>query len=283
MSPRPYLANRFNGLPARQPIRDQAKPLKRLGSLLPANTRLKPGANESGKQTKLRSSRDSRAILELQAASDPATLRTDPKPLVMEAEPTPASREPKPRASVLRWFLLAPLVILLLFGFVIFRMVGQKVSQKLWDRSPIALLSYQIGQAETKGNLAEGVRLRRLIQVEFERVHGRDHPRSLRHLSHLATAIANQGGLAEAATLCRRALEGQERVLGPAHPDTLESLKLLATLLCDKGDWVEAEPFTERWVQSLQIKLGPEHAETKLAQDTLTSIRHKRGEREQRK
>jgi len=57
----------FQRFAVRESIRDQAKPLKRLGSILPASTRLKPGANESSRETELRVSCDQLVKLPLKS------------------------------------------------------------------------------------------------------------------------------------------------------------------------------------------------------------------------
>lgn len=195
----------------------------------------------------------------------------------MEANASTSGTNAKPRASSLRWFLAVPLVILLLAGVVIFKTIVTWLGLKLWDRSPIAVLNYQLGKAEANGDRAESVRLRRLMHAECERIYGPDHRKTLLTLYYLATVVANQGDLAEAAKLCKYALEGQERVLGPSHPETLASLKLLACVLYEQLDLVELERVQQKWVQSLTAKFGPEHPDTVKEQDHLNVIRRKLG------
>jgi len=72
--------------------------------------------------------------------------------------------------------------------------------------------------------------------ARHSRVHGLDHPSTLRSASNLATDLRELGELRAARELDQDTLERRRRVLGQDHPDTLYSAHNLAADLRELGE-----------------------------------------------
>jgi hypothetical protein len=65
----------------------------------------------------------------------------------------------------------------------------------------------------------------------YEKVLGKEHPKTLTSMSILASVLLHQGRHKAAEEMLRQALEGREKVLLKDHPDTLRSVGKLASVL----------------------------------------------------
>lgn len=81
------------------------------------------------------------------------------------------------------------------------------------------------------GRINEALKLFQETLEARERVHGIDHPDTLRTRSSLANCYLRVGRIAEAVQMHRTTLADRERVLGPEHPRTYTSRRRLAASL----------------------------------------------------
>ena len=77
------------------------------------------------------------------------------------------------------------------------------------------------------GDVDEALRLSRGLLVDQERIHGPDHPGTLRIRQNIAWLTAQRGDIREAVRLFKALLPDQSRVLSPAHPETRATLDFL--------------------------------------------------------
>jgi tetratricopeptide (TPR) repeat protein len=128
-----------------------------------------------------------------------------------------------------------------------------------------------------RGQLADAeLRLRALL-VQRRRVHGPEHPDTLRLRDHLAWALAEQGRLEEAQRQFRDLLPTCERVLGPNDRNTLAVRHRMAwiTALRGRPDRAEAQ-FAQLLPRRTEV-LGPDHVDVLSNRYRLAWARSRQG------
>ncbi len=100
--------------------------------------------------------------------------------------------------------------------------------------------------------------------VEFgaDKLPGKDHPVTLRHVNGLAIIRIKQHLYEKAETLLERALAGQKLKLGHDHPDTIKTIHDFGILYREQGQFDKAEQFLIEAVEGRRLKLGDGHPHT---------------------
>jgi tetratricopeptide (TPR) repeat protein len=112
----------------------------------------------------------------------------------------------------------------------------------------------------------------------YEKVHGPEHPYTLRLLSNLAHAHHMQRRFAAAVNLWAKVLERETKVLGDRHPDTLESLSNLALGLADQGKLQQSRKLSEQALALHRQVLGPQHPDTLRSMLNLSTVLEELGD-----
>jgi DUF1707 SHOCT-like domain/Tetratricopeptide repeat len=104
-----------------------------------------------------------------------------------------------------------------------------------------------------------------------ERMHGRDHPDTIRARAALAAALREAGKLKNAIEQYERVLADRERTSGPDHPDTITARANLAFAYRCAGRLRAAVPAYERTLADRERVLGRDHRDTLTARANLAT------------
>jgi tetratricopeptide (TPR) repeat protein len=136
-----------------------------------------------------------------------------------------------------------------------------------------AAIRNTLGQTyQDLGLYAESRKQLEVALALYQRMEGRDDPKTLDTAGRLGVTAYYQGRYAEAETLESQTLEIDRRVLGPKHIDTLKAMKNLATIYSAEGKNVQAEALL---VQTLEVDrrvLGPEDPDTLKSAASLARV-----------
>jgi len=102
-----------------------------------------------------------------------------------------------------------------------------------------------------------------------ERLHGPEHPDTLRARGNLAGSYRDAGRTRDAIALQEAVLADTERILGADHPDTLRARGNLAGSYSDAGRTRDAIALQEAVLADTERILGPDHPDTLRARGNL--------------
>ncbi len=130
-----------------------------------------------------------------------------------------------------------------------------------------------VAQAYSRlGQWDEARKILEELKKESLRVHGRDHPETIRITGALSSVLLDLWMLQPAMVEVGEALEAGERVFGRDSPELLADLNRKATILKNDGRFQEAESFYRRALQISRETRGPDHPETRRYQGNLASL-----------
>ena len=118
--------------------------------------------------------------------------------------------------------------------------------------------------------------LLRLLEIE-RRIHGAEHPNTLRSMNELALTYQAQGRTAKAAALQEEVLEKRRQMLGAEHFQTLMSMADLARTYQAQGRTGEAVALQEDVLEKSWRIHGAEHLDTVKSMSNLALIYHAQG------
>lgn len=115
------------------------------------------------------------------------------------------------------------------------------------------------------------------IEFSADKLPGKDHPVTLRHVNGLAIICIKQQLYEKAETLLERALAGQELKLGPDHPDVLKTINDFGILYREQGQYDKAENFLTKARRKRQTILGEDHPHTLQTMHELAVLYKEQG------
>lgn len=126
-------------------------------------------------------------------------------------------------------------------------------------------------EEERTGSEEAGNMLRRAL-AGLERLHGQEHPETLRAVNNLAVFLDNKGDHDAALSFYQRAVTGRRKQLGATNPLTLDSLYNLATFFWHRGKLEEAEGVFREARDGCLVTFGRDHHGTLDCTERLIDI-----------
>jgi hypothetical protein len=123
------------------------------------------------------------------------------------------------------------------------------------------------------GDSMHAIALGEALTADIERMHGVDHPDTLRARISLASAYHAAGQNAEAIPLIEQTLDARERLLGASHPSTLATRNNLASAYRAAGRSAGAIPLLEQNLAACERLLGAGHPRTAASRRSLERAR----------
>jgi tetratricopeptide (TPR) repeat protein len=130
---------------------------------------------------------------------------------------------------------------------------------------------------DENGYWNEAEELRSVVLKSRRRIHGAEHPGTLKSMSNLASTYSNQGKWKEAEDLGATELETSKRVFGTDHPSTLTSMNNLAITYSNQGKWKEAEKLDSVVLETRKRVIGADHADTLMSMSNLACTYNNQG------